>query len=405
MHILVVSQCFYPENFRINDICEEWIKRGHKVTVVTSVPNYPEGRFYPGYSWFKKRKENYKGIDIIRLPIIPRGHNSIGLVLNYISFVTAGWWWKCFTKIKADLVFNFETSPMTQALVAVWYAKRRKIPCNIYVQDLWPENVEMITGIKSPLIIKPIDKMVDYIYKNCKHILVTSPSFQKHLENRKNVWEKSKSKLYYWPQYAEDFYRPIKCDNKQESRDKEVFTIAFTGNVGYAQGLQILPKVAKIIKEKKSERYSYLFMIVGDGRYMDQLRKEIKENNVEKMFCLLGKKNPREIPAILSSVDAAFLSFAKNEIFKKTIPAKMQSYMACGKAIIACAEGETKRIINEAKCGICCSLENEYELADVLEKIDKSMLEKMANNSYKYFCLHFSKKRLMDEIEEVLELS
>ena len=139
-HILVVSQYFYPEQFRINDICEEWVKRGYMVTVVTGIPNYPQGQFYEGYGLHKKRKETWNGIEIIRIPLVARGHNSIGLILNYMSFMITGFFWSHFTKVKADMVFNFETSPMTQVKVGCWFAKRRHIPNYLYVQDLWPEN-------------------------------------------------------------------------------------------------------------------------------------------------------------------------------------------------------------------------------------------------------------------------
>ena len=169
-HILIVSQYFYPEQFRINDIATEWANRGYQVTVLTGIPNYPQGKFYKGYGWFKNRKEIWNNIEIIRIPLFARGKSSIGMVLNYFSFIVSGWWWKCFTRVKADLVFTFEVSPMTQALIGVWYSKKHKIPNYLYVQDLWPENVEIVTGIHNRYIIGAIDKMVDYIYKN-KNIL------------------------------------------------------------------------------------------------------------------------------------------------------------------------------------------------------------------------------------------
>ena len=127
-HILVISQYFYPEQFRINDICQEWVKRGYKITVLTGIPNYPQGRFYKGYNWFQKRRDEYKGIHVIRIPLIPRGNCAIMLMLNYFSFVFFGFFWKLFTRVKADKVFIFEVSPMTQALIGVWYAKKEKVP-------------------------------------------------------------------------------------------------------------------------------------------------------------------------------------------------------------------------------------------------------------------------------------
>ena len=205
-HILVVSQYFYPEQFRINDICQEWVKRGYQVTVVTGIPNYPEGRFYTGYGFFKRRTEKWNGVRIIRIPLIARGKTPVGMVVNYLSFVISSFLWVRFTKIKADYVFTFEVSPMTQALLGVWYSKKHKIPNYLYVQDLWPENVEIVTGIHSQLILKPIGKMVDYIYKNCDQIFATSPSFVKEICKRGAEAEK----VHYWPQYAEEYYKPVK---------------------------------------------------------------------------------------------------------------------------------------------------------------------------------------------------
>ena len=198
-HILVISQYFYPEQFRINDICTEWVKRGYKVTVITGIPNYPQGKFYAGYGLFKKRKENYNGINIIRIPLLPRGNNALMLALNYFSFVVSGFFWQLLTKIKADYVFIFEVSPMTQALPGVWYSKRRNIPCYLYVQDLWPENVEIITGIKNKRVIDSIGKMVDYIYARCTKIFTTSNSFVNSIHQRGVPTEE----IEYWPQYAE----------------------------------------------------------------------------------------------------------------------------------------------------------------------------------------------------------
>lgn len=155
-HILVLSQYFYPEQFRINDMCNEWVKRGYKVTVLTGIPNYPYGKFYKGYGYTKKRHEQWNGMEIIRIPLIPRGKTAIGLILNYLSFVCSGFFWKTFTKVKADCIFMYEVSPMTQTLIGVWYAKKQKIPCFLYVQDLWPENVEIVTGIKNKTILNAI---------------------------------------------------------------------------------------------------------------------------------------------------------------------------------------------------------------------------------------------------------
>ncbi len=388
-HILVISQYFYPEAFRINDICQEWVKRGHKVTVLTGIPNYPEGKFYKGYNWFKKRKENWNGIDIIRIPIISRGHSSIRLIMNYYSFVWSGWFWKSFTRLKPDLIFTFEVSPMTQALIGKWFSKRRKIPNYLYVQDLWPENLEVVGGVHNKHILNHYQKMSDKIYKKCTKIFATSPSFVKTIQER----VKDKEKVIYWPQYAEDIYKPVENPNPPEIPNDDRFKIIFTGNVGYAQGLDILPKVAKQVE-------NVLFVIVGDGRYKEQLIKETEE--VRDKFLFISRQPAVKIPELLCACDAAFISFMNDPLFEKTIPAKLQSYMACGMPILASASGETKRIIEESGCGFCCDLGDALKLScsiNLMIKEKKSSLYNIC--SRKYYIENFDKKKLFDTIEEI----
>lgn len=393
-HILVISQYFYPEQFRINDMCQEWVKRGHKVTVVTGIPNYPQGEFYKGYGWFKKRKETWNGVDIIRIPLTARGHGSVKLALNYFSFVVTGFFWSHFTGIKADYVFTFEVSPMTQALLGVCFAKRRKIPNYLYVQDLWPENVEIVTGIHSKAVLGPIGRMVNYIYRHCDAIFATSPSFVTDIQKRCPGQE---PKVHYLPQYAEEFYKPVDSHPREGGDLPHPFTIAFTGNIGKAQGLEILPKVAKLLKGRANVN----FTIVGDGRNKAELLKQIDESGTMDMFTMVDRQPAEKIPAILGECDAAFISFMDTPLFAKTIPAKLQSYMACGKPIVASACGETERIVREANCGVCAPIGDAEALANaILGLIGNQDLCQMGENALAYYKKHFDKKMLMDGLEE-----
>lgn len=398
-HILVVSQYFYPEQFRINDICQEWVKRGFKVTVITGIPNYPEGKYYEGYGILKKRKETWNGIDIIRIPLIPRGKSKIGLVCNYLSFPVSGFIWNLLSNIKADYVFNFETSPMTQTLIAVWYAQKNKVPCYLYVQDLWPEAVETVTGIHNPFIIKPLDIMVRYIYKHCDKIFCTSPSFVRDICKR----GVDKKKVYYWPQYAEEFYKPAEKHSVPEIEDDDSFKIIFTGNIGYAQGLDTIPKAAKILKSKGA---NVKFYIVGDGRYKQELIKEISYAGVDDMVLLIGRHHAKRIPEFLACCDVAYVSFMNDSLFSKTIPAKVQSYMACGMPVLAASEGETNRIVQKADCGLCSHIGDEVSLAENVEKMmsmEIAELERMGKNAREFCNRYFSKKVLMDKMDENFE--
>ena len=395
-HILVVSQYFYPETFRINDMCQEWVKRGYKVTVVTGIPNYPMGKTFKGYGLRKKRHEIWNEIEIYRIPLIPRGSSSIGMMMNYVSFMVSGMLAGKLKNIKADYVFSFEVSPMTQVLTGISFAKKLGIPHYLYVQDLWPENVSTVTGITNPAVIKPIDKMVDYIYKNADQIFATSPSFVDAICNRKVPVDRSK--VHYWPQYAEEFYQPFEKKAVAEIPDDDSFKIAFTGNIGTAQGLQILPKTAALVKGENVK-----FVMVGDGRYLEDFNNEVKKLNVEDKFITIPRQPAERIPELLAVCDAAFLSFQDAPLWTMTIPAKLQSYMACGMPIIAAAQGETKRIIEEASCGVCSAIGDAEELSQKIKEMMNADLNEMRKRSREYFESHFDKQMLMDQMDRYFD--
>lgn len=397
-HILVVSQYFYPETFRINDICQEWVKRGYRVTVLTGIPNYPEGKFYSGYGLTKKRRETWHGIDIIRIPITARGHGAVGLSLNYLSFVISGFFWKLFTRLKPDLVFTYEVSPMTQALVGVWLAKRRKIPHYLYVTDLWPQNVEIITGIKSPLLIGPICKMAKYIYDRCEKILVSSPGFIEDIEGR--LAEKE-GKVIFWPQYAEDFYRPVEKAGRTEIPDDGAFNIIFAGNIGYAQGLGILVDAAELLRERGVRAR---FNLIGDGRYKPELAEKIKSTGTEEYFNFIDKKPPEQIPEYFAYANALLICLSKSDVFSMTIPAKTQSCMACGKAILVSADGEVQKIIRDSAAGLASDAEDAAGLADnivAMARMPEGEILRFGENAKRYSREHFDKNALLDSADEI----
>jgi len=397
-HILVIAQYFYPEQFRINDICTEWVKRGYKVTVVTGIPNYPEGKYYKGYGLFKKRKETFNGINIIRIPLIPRGNNKLMLILNYFSFVISGFFWKTFTRINADRVFIFEVSPMTQALPGVWYAKRKEIPCFLYVTDLWPENVEFVSGIKSRYILNSIGKMVDYIYKSSSLILLASQGFKQAVHER----GVSNKKLEYWPQYAEDFYKPVKRNNTVQELipADEKFNIIFAGNIGEAQGLYILIDVAQKLK---SDSANIRFVIVGDGRFKKTLIEKTLAENIADMFLFLDKQPPEKIPELFAWCDVALIILAKSKVFSYTLPAKTQSCLASGIPVLVSADGEIQRIINEAKAGLCSKAGNVEDMVlniHSMLRMSKKDLAVMAENGIIYSERYFKKEILLENIDK-----
>lgn len=398
-HILVISQYFYPEQFRVNDICQEWVKRGYKVTVVTGIPNYPQGEFYPGYDYDHKRTENWEGIDIIRLAIKPRKTGAVNMALNYMSFVEAGFKWVQTTNVKADEVFIYEVSPMTQALVGVWYAKKHKVKCSIYVTDLWPENVEIVLDIHNRLFLGSIGVMVDYIYKQCDYIFTSSKSFIDKISER----GVDRNKMIFWPQYAEEFY--VKCEKNEQLEivNDGYVNFTFAGNLGTAQGLDVLVDAAKVLKGK--DIFVHINMI-GNGRYEDEMKSLINDSNVNEYFNFIPKQPAEKIPEYFAWSDAALITLAKSDVYAMTIPAKTQSCLACGMPVLVSADGEVQNVIREADCGFASDSGDAVGLARNIEafvKLSEEKKKRLSDNAITYYQTNFDKKMLMDKMEEYIK--
>ena len=395
-HILVISQYFYPEQFRVNDICKEWVKRGYRVTVITGIPNYPQGEFYEGYDYKHKRKENWEGIDVVRLAVRPRKTGSFHLLCNYMSFVKSGFEWVQRTDLKADQVFIYEVSPMTQALVGVWYARKKKVPCSLYVTDLWPENVEIVLGIHNRLFLGAIGRMSDYIYKRCDYIFTSSESFIEKIRKR----GVSRKKMVYWPQYAEEFYQRKEKKEPLEIPDDGIANLCFAGNLGTAQGLDVLVEAAEILKRKN---VLVRFNIIGTGRYQDEFQQHIEEGGVSEYFHFIGQKPAKKIADYFAWCEAALITLSKSEVYSMTIPAKTQSCLACGIPIIASADGEVQKIIKTAQCGFAGDAGDAAALAEniiSLLKLCPEEKEKLSVNAIQYYKNNFDKQMLMDKMEE-----
>ena len=397
MKLLIISQYYYPEQFRINNICQELVKRGHQVTVLTGIPNYPEGKFYPGYGYRKKRTESKDGVEIIRLPIIPRGRNPLMLILNYISFVVSGFFWAKFTRKDFEQVFIYEVSPMTQALPGIWYGKRKKVKKDIYVMDLWPESIELATKISNKFILKQVNKLVDYIYKNCDTILTSSESFIDNIQKRGH----SKAKMMFWPQYAEEFYLPLqKEQSKIEELENDKFKIIFAGNIGYAQGLDIVVDTAKILKKKQLKAKFYL---IGNGRAKEELKEKVKKDKLEDYVQFIDKQPAEKIPEYYANADMAFITLKKNIISDQILPAKLASYFACGVPILGCADGEIKDVIEKSEAGYCVEAGNPKKLAEQIEQCiqlpDKEW-KNMRQLSRKFYLDNYEQQLLLDKLEE-----
>lgn len=401
MKILVISQYFYPENFKINDIILGLKSQGHELTVLTGKPNYPYGKFFSEYSFFTKNFELWNGIKIYRSPLFTRGKGSgLRLFMNYISFAFFASVRQLFIKESFDKIFVYQPSPITVGFPAIVAKNRFKAPIYFWVQDLWPESLSAAGGINNSVVLNLADLITKYIYKNSKKIFVQSKAFIPYL-NRQNV---KPEKIFYLPNSTESFYKPLKSSRfKNVISEKKHIKIFFAGNLGEAQSLDTMVKATEILTKRK---INLIWYILGDGRQKPSLIKLIDELKLNLNFKFLGSFPSKDMPHFFSMADALFVSLKKNKIFSLTIPNKIQSYMACAKPIIASIDGEGARIINEANCGITSPAESVNDLVESIikfNKLDDNQKKIMGNNAKSYFKKEFERNILLKKLIKFID--
>lgn len=395
MKILIISQYFWPENFKINDVVLGLKERGHQVSVLTAKPNYPEGNFLKGYGFFKINYEKWNEINIYRTPIIRRGSgSSFRLLCNFFSFMILASFRVLFIKDEFDKIFVYEPSPVLVGIPAIVAKWKFKAPIFFWVQDLWPESISAAGGIKNKWILSFVDRITRLIYNNCEKILVQSKRFIPYIKNQ----DIPEHKLVYHPNSTESFYKPIKFDQNILNTLPKGKKIMFAGNLGESQSFETLLISAQILK-KRNKKINWI--ILGNGRMKKFIKQKIKEFGLEENFILLGSFPSHDMPKYFSCADALLVSLKKNPIFSLTIPNKIQSYMACGKPIIASIDGEGGEIIKDSKSGLVSAAEDSLGLANNLElflNLSKEDINKMSRNSLNLFKNEFDREKLLTKL-------
>ena len=396
MKILIVSQYFWPENLKINDVAKGLVEKGYDVSVLTGLPNYPNGKIYNGYSFPKNKKENHEGITIYRSPLIPRGNGSgVRLFLNYFSLAILASLRVLFIKNNFDKILVYEVSPVTIGIPAIIAKYRFKAPIFFWVQDLWPESVVAAGGITNKFMINLISKLTRFIYQHCEKILVQSKAFIPYILNQ-NV---SNSKIIYLPNSTESFYNKVDVKNKfKKLMPEEGPILMFAGNIGEAQGFNTVIKSASYLNDSGVK---VNWVILGDGRQRKLIEKKINDLGLQKCFFFLGSYPSEEMPNFFACADALLVTLKRNLILSMTIPNRIQSFMACSKPIIANIDGEGGRVILEAKCGLVSPSEDyisfSKSIIDFL-KLGADEKELMGKNARLYFEKEFDREKQLNSI-------
>lgn len=390
--ILIVSQHYYPENFRITDIAETLVKLGNQVTVLCGYPNYPGGEIFKGYEKRKDHKcEELNGVKIIRCYERPRKHGALNLFLNYYTICLSLKHQAKKIKEKFDCVLINQLSPVMQAWAGLTYAKKHKVKCLLYCYDLWPDSLAAGGIKKGSLVYKYYYRVSNKIYKKVDELLVTSKNFVSYFKDFHHIEEQ---KITYLPQYCEDVYGKI---NKKGEINE--FNYVFAGNIGNMQSVETIIKAAELVKDDKSIKIH----IVGDGssyQACQDLAKNLKLDNV----IFYGRRPIEEMPNFYQMATAMIVTLTKNDIISKTLPGKVQSYMAAGKPIIGAIDGEANEIIKDAKCGFVCGAEDYQGLAKIMQDLKNCNLDELEQNAKNYYENNFRKelffKKLLKKMEE-----
>lgn len=393
MRILMVSQHYWPEPFNIAEICELLVRRGHKVTALVGTPNYPDGEIYPGYENGQNGKQRRNGVDIIRVPLVPRMQDPIHRVMNYYSFARNGEKLSRDAANDFDVVVSFQTSPVMQARPAIAYARRTGVPLLHYVLDIWPECL-LAGGIKKGSVVYRYYANVSRkIYAEADRLAVTSPLFVDYLSSLLN----REVDAVLLPQYAEDAFSLVSKAGNQKGYDPSKLNITFAGNVGAAQSVQTLVRAAALLKDDNR----FVFHVVGSGSELSACMLLAEELAVENIV-FHGRHDVSEMPGYYAASDAMVATFSSDEMLSWTLPRKIQSYMAAGKPIVAAIGGETARVIEEAGCGICCTAEDARDLAQACKRLADMPLAvraEMGDCGRVYCRSHFSKSRFIETLE------
>lgn len=348
MRLLVVTQYFWPESFRINDLVSELVRRGHHVTVLTGLPNYPDGQVFSAFLSDASRFARFDGASVHRVPMLPRGKGGLRLLLNYLSFAisasTVGVW-----KLRGqhyDAIFAYEPSPITVGLPAVALRFAKNAPLLFWVQDLWPETLQAVGAVRSPLVLSAVGKLVSFIYKRCDVILAQSKSFIPQIFK----YAPSESRVHFFPNWAD------KVDNSSElisapevPLEPGCFSIMFAGNIGDAQDFPAILAAAECLKG-----HAIRWLIVGDGRMASWVAKEIIKRALQDQVLMLGRFPSERMPSFFQHADALLVSLKDEPIFAMTIPSKLQTYLSAGIPVVAMLNGEGSDVVRESGSGITC---------------------------------------------------
>ena len=397
MNILVVTQYFWPENFRVNELVSDFVARGHRVTVLTGQPNYPAGQFFEGYGRHGPRVEHALGAEIIRVPMLARGGGGgLRLALNFLSFAISASV-AAYTRLRGtfDAVFVFEVSPVTVGIPAIVASRRFNIPLLFWVLDLWPETLAATGAVRAKPALWLVGLLVRWIYRNCSRVLVASRAFVDNVRH----YGATQQKVRYFPNWIEAEFHADEHADISGWKLPQGFRIVYAGNIGASQGF---PEIVAAAEQLAVVCPQVHWVIAGDGRMAPWVKEEVVSRKLGDRFLFLGQQPQELMPPLFAAADALIVGLKAESVFAQTVPGKVQSYLAAGKPILAMLDGEGAKIIDEAGAGLTCGTGDVDALVarvKHLTEMTEAQRAAMGARAQAYANAEFDRKKLFDRLE------
>lgn len=401
MKVLVVTQYFWPEAFRVNDLVSELRVRGHDISVLTGQPNYPDGEFFHGYGGWRARHDDWGGIPLIRVPIVPRGAaRGLRLVANYLSFAISatliGVWRLRGTR--PDVILVYQPSPLTVAVPGIALGRLLRVPVALWVQDLWPDTLLALRPVRLRAARAALRSGCEALHRRLDRLLVQSRAFV-HPLMEQGV---APDRIRYLPNWAEALYGAAADADDRPADLPDGFTVMFAGNLGGSQGLGVIVDAAEMSRDVPDLHW----VVLGDGREADSLAAQVRESGVTDRVHLLGRRPTEAMSRYFAAADALLVTLRQDPVYEMTIPSKIQSYLAAGRPIVASLNGEGARVISESQAGLVAPAGDASRLAAAVRQmhaLPPSERQEMGLRGSSYYAREFDREALVQRLEVELD--
>lgn len=400
--ILVVCQHYWPESFRITDICDYFVECGYEVDVLCGLPNYPKGELFPGYSWKGPYRERHRGVRIFRAPEIPRkGNSGARIFLNYISFPVASLFrLPSLIFNRYDRIFLYQLSPVMMIIAGIVLGRIKRVQTTMYVLDLWPENLFSVLPVENRLARRLATAVSHWHYRQVDKLVVLSNLMKQRVLGASGL---DPDKVAVLPQACEKFYEVDVWDASLAERFSGRFNVVFTGNISPAQSFETMIDAAELLRDWGHRQVHWI--IVGDGMSRREIESAVEARGLGDCFEFVGQVSPEEIPAYTTIADVLVGCLVKSDLLEATIPAKVLSYVAAGRPIVLAMDGEVGDLIRESACGLVGPAGDAKALASNLESIfslSESERRQMGVKARTYHFTHLERNIVLGRLADFL---